>query len=572
MRALNRSLILGLICSTAFACRAGEPARQVLQTNRLPAPSISEPTREMKVEKRYLNLPVKNGAPRRRVSFLVDGKVAREFDIELADGEPDFWVFLDLAPFQGKPAVIKVDSLPESSGALKAIEQADQIKGAKNLYHETLRPQFHFSTRRGWNNDPNGLVFYKGEYHLFYQYNPYGWNWGNMHWGHAVSPDLVHWTELPIAIYPYRYGDWAFSGSAAVDWKNTGGFKTGKDDVLVAAYTSTGRGECIVFSNDRGRTFSEYSGNPVVKHLGRDPRLFWHHPTGQWVMAVYDELPGEPDEEKQRGIAFHTSPDLKHWTLQSRIAGFFECPDIFELPVDGNKEDTRWVLTAASSEYMIGRFDGKTFMPETPKLPGHRGSKFYAAQTFSDIPARDGRRIQIGWSQNATPDMPFNQMMAFPCELTLRATPEGIRMFWQPVREIAGLYRRVFHWKDTALGPDTNLTVNSQSELLDIQTTFEPRQAESVSVLVRGVPITYDAVGRRISCGGNTNSLPLLDGKISLRILADRTSLEIYGNDGALYMPMGFAPRDKASVTLSANGGPARINALEVHELKSAWK
>jgi sucrose-6-phosphate hydrolase SacC (GH32 family) len=168
--------------------------------------------------------------------------------------------------------------------------------------------------------------------------------------------------------------------------------------------------------------------------------------------------------------------------------------------------------------------------------------------------------------------MPFNQCMLFPCELTLRATPEGIRMFWQPVGEIAGLYGRELRWKDKALSPDESMLVNSQGELLDIQTTFEPRQAESVSILVRGVPITYDAVGRRISCGGNTNSLPLLDGKISLRILVDRTSLEIFGNDGALYMPRGLAPRDKASVTLSANGGPARINALEVHELKSAWK
>ena len=258
----------------------------------LPA-APAEAARELLIEKRFLNLPVKNHAPKHRVKLLVDGQIAREFEIELADREPDFWVFLDLAPFQGKHAVIQVDGLGADSTALSAIEQADQIKGAEDLYHEALRPQFHFSSQRGWNNDPNGLVFYQGEYHLYYQHNPYGWDWGNMHWGHAISTDLVHWQELPIALYPHQFGDWAFSGSAVVDRDNTGGFKTGREAPLVAAYTSTGRGECIVFSNDRGRTWTEFNGNPVVKHEGRDPRLLWHRPTKRWVMAVYDELDGK---------------------------------------------------------------------------------------------------------------------------------------------------------------------------------------------------------------------------------------------------------------------------------------
>ena len=235
--------------------------------------------RELLIEKRFLNLPVKNHAPKHRVKLLVDGQVAREFEIELAEQEPDFWVFLDLAPFKGKQATIQVDGLAADSAALAAIEQADEITGTENLYHEALRPQFHFSSQRGWNNDPNGLVYYKGEYHLFYQHNPYGWDWGNMHWGHAVSSDLVHWRELPIALYPHQFGDWVFSGSAVVDRDNTSGFKTGREAPLVAAYTSTGRGECIVFSNDRGRTWTEFSGNPVVRHQGRDPRLLWYSPT-----------------------------------------------------------------------------------------------------------------------------------------------------------------------------------------------------------------------------------------------------------------------------------------------------
>ena len=157
------------------------------------------------------------------------------------------------------------------------------------MYQEKYRPQFHFSPRIGWNNDPNGLVFYKGEWHLYFQHNPYGWNWGNMHWGHAVSTDLVHWTQLPIAIYPFKYGDWVFSGGAVVDEDNTAGFKSGAEEVIVASYTSTGRGEAIAYSNDRGRTFTDYAGNPVVKHQGRDPKIIWYGPGKHWVMAVYDE-------------------------------------------------------------------------------------------------------------------------------------------------------------------------------------------------------------------------------------------------------------------------------------------
>ena len=233
---------------------------------------------------------------------------------------------------------LAVDRLREGSQGLAAVHQADTIAGSEDLYRERLRPQFHFSSRRGWLNDPNGLVYHKGEYHLFYQHNPYGWAWGNMHWGHAVSTDLVHWQELPIAIYPHRFGDWAFSGSAVVDRQNTAGFKKGDEDVLVAAYTSTGRGECIVYSHDRGRTFTEYDGNPVVKHSGRDPKILWHAPGKHWVMAVYDEA------DDKRGIAFYTSPDLKKWEQQSKIDGYFECPDIFELPVDGDRSRRKWVL------------------------------------------------------------------------------------------------------------------------------------------------------------------------------------------------------------------------------------
>ena len=389
--------------------------------------------------------------------------------MDLAD-EPDWFAHLDVSAWHGKQATVRVEKLAEDAKALDLVTQADTIWNADQLYREPLRAQLHFSPRRGWNNDPNGMVFADGEYHLYFQHNPYGWPWGNMHWGHAVSRDMVHWEELPIAIYPYKFGDWVFSGSAVVDRTNTSGWKKGDNELIVAAYTSTGRGECIVYSNDRGRTFQEFDGNPVVKHHGRDPRLLWHAPSKQWVMAVYDEM------EKSRGIAFHTSPDLKTWTFQSRIDGFFECPDIFEL-------SGKWVLTAASSEYMVGTFDGKTFTPETPKLKGHLGRGFYAAQTFSHEPK--GRVVQIGWLQTATPGMPFNQAMSLPLELKLRQTAAGPRLTWQPVEELKSLRVASYRGDDVA---------KCRGELLEVRAEF----AGDVTFTVRGATISYDAAKQEI--------------------------------------------------------------------------
>ena len=222
---------------------------------------------EGRVEKSYLLIPIKNGAPKSQIQLRIKGEVIREFYAELADTQIDisFHSFLDVNQFRGQTFSVHI------KGSMKnLISQADEIPGS--FYKESLRPQFHFSAKVGWVNDPNGLVYHEEEWHLYFQHNPYGIKWGNMHWGHAVSPDLVHWHQEPIAIYNKNINDWAFSGSAVVDMANTGGWGEG---AIIAAWTSTGRGECIAYSLDRGRTFTEFSGNPVVRHErnGRDPKL-----------------------------------------------------------------------------------------------------------------------------------------------------------------------------------------------------------------------------------------------------------------------------------------------------------
>ncbi len=528
---------------------------QIVQSNR---PSVTNDQVVLRTtQDRYLLLPVKTGAPKRRIVVDIDSKTIREFDLELSE-QPDFYSFIDLGRNGLKKLSIHVQKIPESSGLLDKITTSDHLPGAREMYREKLRPQFHFTSRRGWLNDPNGLVYSSGEYHLFYQHNPYGWNWGNMHWGHAVSKDLVHWHELGEALYPRKYGDWCFSGSAIVVKKGQAGFDR---DTMVAAFTSTGRGECLTASTDGGRTWKELPGNPAIKHSGRDPKLIWHEPSKCWIMAVYDEFEGK------RWIAFHSSPDLKKWTLEGRIEGFFECPDLFELQVTGTDE-RRWVLYAADGKYVVGEFDGRQFKAESGKHQLWHGN-FYAAQTYSDAPS--GRRIQIGWANGVIfPGMPFNQQMTVPVELTLRKTNDGVRMFAEPVPELASLRTKTQEWKNFVLKPGDNPFKEITGELFDIRIEFASN--ETVGFSLRGVPVVYDAKKQELTCGKIKAPLKPKNGRVRLRLLQDRASIEAFANDGQLAISSAAIPKDgDRSLEIFAKGGPAKVVSLIVSELKSAW-
>ena len=402
-------------------------------------PPLSE---TMALTNTLLNLPVKNSATKRRVTVTVGGNTVRDFNIPLADGTPDWWAFVDVSAFSNQTATVSVDSLTAGSTGLSSALQTNGIVGATNLYAETLRPQIHFSTRRGWLNDANGMFFYHGQYHLYYQHDPFSWDGAGLQrwWGHAASADMVRWQELPEGIYSHAYGDQVFSGSAVVDTNNTSGFKTGTNDVIVAAYTSTARGECIAYSNDGGLTFTDYTGNPVLSsavHKGRDPHLLWYAPSNYWVMAVFDNTTGT------NGIAFYTSTNLKNWKYASRIDGFYECPDLFQLPVDNNTNNLMWELNDASSGYMLGQFNGTVFTPSTAKLTGNSGSAFYGSQTFSGMAPGDNRKVRIGWAIISMTGMPFNQMMYFPTELSLRTIGSAVQLCYQPVSEATNLYLKI---------------------------------------------------------------------------------------------------------------------------------
>lgn len=539
----------------------------IIQTN-WKLPVLIDQRREILAQKPYLNLPIKNGAPKRRMRILVDGKIERDFILPVADAEPDCWMFMDLLPFQGQTLHLEVEGIPEDSKALAAIEQSDCLKDADDLYREPLRPQFHFTTRRGWNNDPNGLVYCAGEWHLFYQHNPYSTQWDNMHWGHAVSPDLVHWQELPVALYPDALGP-CFSGSAVVDEFNTAGFQTGDEKPIVCIYTAAGNPftQCLAYSLDRGRTWAKYAGNPVLPHIvgtNRDPKVFWYAPQRRWIMALYLNA---------HDFGLFASPDLKSWEWLDTVTipGTSECPEFFEIPVEGPSDQTRWIFYGGNGQYLIGQFDGQKFTPESGPHPLNHGNCFYASQTFNHTP--DGRRILMAWGPMSMPDMPFNQMMDFPVELTLRPTPEGLRLFAVPVREIKKLHALRQVWQEEALDENRNLAANLAGELFDLRTTIELGSARQVGFVVRGLSLIYDVDLEVLSCGDRSAPLPMVNGAIRLQLLIDRTSLEIFGNAGQLYMPMGLIPdaEDRSLRALALNGR-ANLRSLEVYELLSIWQ
>jgi fructan beta-fructosidase len=375
-------------------------------------PSLLAESRTLHVTHRYLNVPIGRASEMRLFEINEASVQKREFAIQLADSSIDYWIFIDVSEFKGQTITL---SGPAQTDSLERIYQGDKIEGASTLYKEPNRPQFHFTPKRGWNNDANGPIFYKGQYHLFWQAFVFGVkpDGGFMYWGHAVSKDLIHWRELAPALMNDRLGS-VWSGTAVVDHNNDGGW--GKD-ALVLFYTAFDRishkqVQCIAFSTDNGGHFSRYEGNPILdsnQPVGsndtRDPKVFWYEPTKHWVMVLFEK----------DGMSFYTSTDLKAWTRKSHFPGLHECPDFFELPVDGDANHKKWVLHGGSSSYFIGTFDGETFTPETPKLRYAEGKNvhgddtLYAAESFAEMP--DARRVQMGWGRVEHPGMPFSQMI-----------------------------------------------------------------------------------------------------------------------------------------------------------------
>jgi fructan beta-fructosidase len=480
--------------------------------------------------------------------------------------------------------------------------------------NEPFRPQFHFTPEKNWMNDPNGMVFYEGEWHLFYQYNPAGNTWGHMSWGHAVSRDLVRWEHLPLALAEEN-DVMIFSGSAVVDWKNTSGFGKDGKPPLVAIYTGHYtkkplQNQHLAYSNDRGRTWTKFSGNPVldVKMPDfRDPKVFWHEPTSRWVMSVA--------LAKESKVHFYASPDLKQWKYVGEFGGVgatngqWECPDLFPLAIEGG--GTKWVLIVninpggpvggSGCQYFVGDFDGAHFQTEQrATLWADYGADFYAGVSWSDVPKSDGRRVWLGWMSNwqyaeKVPTHPWRSAMSVPRELTLRRTPDGFRLVQQPVGEMLKLREvppRHFPGGTFAAAAEWLQNQNNLPPLLDMEFTFTGISAKSAFTLQlhtgpdQATTIRLDGARARLAVdrtrSGKTDfhakfaarheaPIPISDGRVTLRLLVDTSSLEVFAQNGETVLTEIILPTaGLRRLSLTNDGEAPRVGTITIHALKSA--
>lgn len=466
-----------------------------------------------------------------------------------------------------------------------------------------VRPTFHFTPPANWMNDPNGLVYYKGEYHLFYQYHPHSCVWGPMHWGHAISHDLVNWEHLPIALHPDENGT-IFSGSAVVDWENTAGF--GKE-ALIAIFTykmNYKETQNLAYSTDNGRTWTKYTGNPVIPAPDplsdcRDPKVFWHK--DHWVMLL---------AAKDR-ILFYASRDLKQWKQTGifgngfgSTVGVWETPELFQLPVE---KGTRWVLSVGVSDgapaggsgtqYFIGDFDG-TFTSENSKetiLWADHGADYYAPQSWNDEP--NGRRLMIGWLNNwqyanLVPASTWRGMFSLVREISLKRADSGICLVQRPIPEIQNLRNEHQHWQDETVVPDTNLLADVHGKSLELIAEFEctkdvdrfgfhirkgSNSRTTICYSVRENTITIDRTK-----SGNVDFHPVFPSAhstvlsptnkyIRLHIFVDSTSIEVFADEGLITFTEYIFPDDQSQgLELFVEGGAVLLHALDVFHLDPA--
>lgn len=485
-------------------------------------------------------------------------------------------------------------------------------------YKESLRPQYHFTPEKNWLNDPNGLVYHDGKYHLFYQYNPFGDNWGNLSWGHAVSEDLLHWDHMPIALEEEN-GIMMFSGSIVVDEENSSDLGTAENPPMIAIYTGhytngdeeePTQDQRVAYSLDDGQHWTKYEGNPVIDEDlrdFRDPRIIQTEDSDGWIMVV-----ALPTEHK---IRFYRSSNLLDWEFESEFGpagatkGIWECPDLFKLPVEGTDGEERWVLQVDinsgpmdgefGGQYFVGHFDGSEFV-EHPDTKGDilwvdEGKDFYAAQSYSNAP--DDRRIWIAWMNNweyarEIPTAPWRGMMTCPREVGLMNTTDGPRIYQQPVKEHEKLRKTHQEFQDIKISNEELSNEKLKGKAFELKAEFELDDAEYFGIKVRKgsdeeTVVGYDTdqlkmfIDRELSGKTSFNSsftevqevsLEPQNNRITMQILVDWSSVEVFGNEGQLSMTNQIFPSESSDqIEVFAEGGTVQLVSLDFWQLQSVW-
>ncbi len=565
---------------------------------------------------KYLILPVQESNEEAAVNVLVDGRLDKTLSVRLAKSKVDYTVPLNIEKYKGKELLLNVVTSQNRSSVREAKEDAcwsnfvvSDTFDVSN--REKFRPAYHHTPIYGWMNDPNGMFYKDGVWHLCYQWNPYGSKWQNLSWGHSTSPDLIHWTRMDDAVIEPDGLGMIFSGSSAIDKENSAGFVK---DAIVAMYTSAAASQIqsLAWSDDDGMTFNKYPGNPVLTldSEARDPNMFWNPDTKEWTLVLAHALDHE--------MLIFTSPDMKEWTLQSRFGrglgaqdGVWECPDLFELPVEGTDEK-KWVLLCnlnpggpfggSATQYFIGDFDGKTFVSDTdasgnvPTKWLDFGKDHYATVSFSDAP--DGRRTVIGWMSNwqyapEVPTMQFRSANTLPREIGLFRGADGeIYASSTPSPELEALRDRLtLDVKSKKIGqkPVSFRLPSENDGVCEILADVNPGNAGKVNLELSNskgekVEMIYDVNARTLSFDRRESGIvdfsqdfPAVtvsptfgDGKkISLRIFIDRSSIEVFGDNGRFVMTNLVFPNEPYSaLSVKSENGTAKLSGLRIYSIK----
>jgi sucrose-6-phosphate hydrolase SacC (GH32 family) len=535
-----------------------------------PTGTLTSPAFEIK--RRYISFLISGGRWQHEtcMNLIVDGHVVHSAtggnNIHL---EPASW---DVRDLQGKLAQIQiVDNATGDWGHIDVddigqTDRPDRLPVTVGpLYRESLRPQFHFTARQwtvdmlnprerqeGWLNDLNGLIYYDGEYHLFAQ------RWAKC-WLHAVSKDMVHWTELQPAFWEESEGSGVQSGHCVVDYQNTSGLSKDKANPPMVAFWSRfdNHSQCISYSLDHGRTWTKYEKNPIFDHPERDPKVFWYGPGKHWVMILYGG--GQ--------YQILTSTNLLDWKDENHpIPKCYECPDFFKLPVDGDEANKKWVLIQGNGKYSIGTFDGVEFKEETERLSCDIGPNFYATQSWSNTETGDGRRVQCAWMRcDGYPNMPFSQEVSFPSQLTLHQTPQGLRVFRQPIKELESLRLKPDEFIDRTLNGGAPLVLEPAGDVYEID--FDAN-------IAAGATLNLDVLGNTVALKSDSvrsgAHAALSDPLKRVQILVDRVSLETFVNGGELSSTRSILPM-RSGISMHADGGPVELKSLKVYPMASIW-
>jgi len=501
-------------------------------------------------------------------------------------------------------------------------EQTSDAQQQDSLSGEQHRPLYHFTPPQQWMNDPNGMVYHDGEYHLFYQHYPDSNVWGPMHWGHAVSEDMVHWEHLPIALYPDSLG-MIFSGSAVADLNNTSGLGSTENPPLIAIFTyhnmegeKAGKNDYqtqgIAYSVDKGRSWEKYEGNPVIENPGikdfRDPKVFWHQESERWIMifAAADR------------IRLYNSPNLTDWTFMSEFGensgshgGVWECPDLFPLLVNGEE---KWVMLVSinpggpnggsATQYFIGDFDGQTFTndnsPETSLWVDY-GKDNYAGVSWSNVPESDGRRIFLGWMSNwqyanVVPTYSWRSAMTIARELQLVDTKEGIRLSSLPVKELHSLRKASLEVESQRISATQSLSAQTSWQAVAKEGIFEFIVPQNSQVKEFGLKLSnslgeevllgYDKTKNeyyvdRSQAGKNEFSADFAgrhpaprtatSDTIKMHVYIDVASVELFADDGKTVMTEIFFPNENfQQLDLYTEGGEVQLVSGNLHQLEGS--